>query len=165
METAEQADAARTVRSFSLKKDVKNWHRHKWTFKHNVRHIQPCRKISFTLGGGPLNQHFYKHTSVPNFPQFPNFPHLQDILCSLKILSDAFKSRGGNSLNDPNLFLHPSNEKNPRSIQLAFSGLMNATIEMCMSTDSKLVHYAKWRLNCDTPSEQEMFPALLLQEI
>lgn len=30
---------------------------------------------------------------------------------------------------------------------------------MCMSTDSKLVHYAKWRLNCDTPSEQETLQA------
>lgn len=142
----------------SLQKDVKNWHWHKWTFKHNV--IQPCREICFTLGEGfsylsPLNQHFYKHTNVPNFSQLLNFPHLLDILCSLKILSDAFKSRGGNNLNDPNLFLHPSNENNPRSIHLASSGLMNAKIEMCMSTDSKLVHYAKWRLNCDTPSEQE----------
>lgn len=107
------------------------------------------------LWGGPLNQHFYKHINVPNFSQLQNFPHLQDILCSLKILSDAFKSRGGSNLNDPNLFLHPSNENNPCSIHLASSGLMKAKIEMCMSTDSKLVHYAKWRLNCDTPSEQE----------
>lgn len=115
----------------------------------------PVERFVLLWGGGC----FYKHTNVPNFSQLLNSPHLQDILCSLKILSDAFKSRGGSDLNDPNLFLHPSNENNPRSIHFASSGLMNAKIELCMSTDSKLVHYAKWRLNCDTPSEQEMLQA------
>lgn len=124
----------------------------------NIMSSNPAERFVL-LWGGPLNQHSYKHTNVPNFSQLLNFPHLRDILCSLKILSDAFKSCGGNDVNDPNLFLHPSNENNPRSIHLASSGLMNAKIEKCMSTDSKLVHYAKWRLNCDTPSEQETLQA------
>lgn len=52
----------------SLQNDVKNWHLHKWTFKHNV--IQPCREICFTLGGGLW-------TSIPiNTPMFPIFPQV-----------------------------------------------------------------------------------------
>lgn len=33
--------------------------------------------------------------------------------------------------------------------QLASSGLMTIKILLTVSTNSKLVHYAKWRLNCD----------------
>lgn len=65
---------------------------------------------------------------------------------SYQIHSNSWREK---RLNDPNLRPHPSNEKNTCSIQLASSGLMNMKILLSMSTKSKLVHYAKWRLNCD----------------
>lgn len=65
---------------------------------------------------------------------------------SYRIHSNSWREK---RLNDPNLCLHPSNEKNTCSIQLASSGLMNTKILLYMSTKSKLVHYAKWRLYCD----------------